>query len=391
MGPVLIFDKSSLQSLNPDEAVWLDHFFLTNITPVFYIETLADLEKEVRGGRTPEQVVGNLAYKTPDLNSKANVHHARLLEGELSGAAPLVPLDRGVPVIGGAKHVRLESERGVYVEPSPEEEALARWQGGQFLDLERQQAKVWRRGLELISPEEQRKFFAGWYGDRCPRTLAEVRAASAAAIDDDNSEQTLRFGLALLGVRSEVRQRALERWLDAGRPPLRTFAPYFRHVLGVEMFFYFGLAAGLISDRRTNHIDLAYLFYLPFCMVFTSNDALHAATVPLFLRPDQTFVPGSELKADLAELDRHYATQPPELIERGSTSWPHGRRRSERGWFAACGTNTCATTGGRLPLSPSGVRSVVTLSSRPRCGGEWMLLALPRPSRVGARTRPTTF
>ena len=68
-GPTIIFDKSGLQSLNPDEAVWLDAFFITNITPLFYVETLADLEKATRSGRTPEKIVGNLAYKTPDAGS----------------------------------------------------------------------------------------------------------------------------------------------------------------------------------------------------------------------------------------------------------------------------------------------------------------------------------
>jgi hypothetical protein len=54
LGPILIFDKSFLQSLNVDEAVWLDNFFLTVITPLFFVETLADLEKEFHRGRTPE-------------------------------------------------------------------------------------------------------------------------------------------------------------------------------------------------------------------------------------------------------------------------------------------------------------------------------------------------
>ena len=63
-GPILIFDKSFLQSLNSDEAVWLDNFFLTGITPLFFVETLADLEREVNRGRTPEQVVGNLAIES---------------------------------------------------------------------------------------------------------------------------------------------------------------------------------------------------------------------------------------------------------------------------------------------------------------------------------------
>jgi len=79
LGPILIFEKSTLQGLNVDEAVWLDNFFMTNIAPLFFIETLADLEKEVRKGKTPEQVVGEIAYKTPDMSPRPNVHHMVLV------------------------------------------------------------------------------------------------------------------------------------------------------------------------------------------------------------------------------------------------------------------------------------------------------------------------
>jgi hypothetical protein len=36
IGPITIFDKSALQALNLDEAVWLDNFYLCNITPLFF-------------------------------------------------------------------------------------------------------------------------------------------------------------------------------------------------------------------------------------------------------------------------------------------------------------------------------------------------------------------
>ena len=126
MGPILIFDKSVLEGLNPDESVWLDQFFLTNITPLFFIETLADLEKSARFGRSPEDVVGSLAYKTPDLHSKANIHHLALLEGELYGQKE-IDMKYGRPHIGGGKFVELGNQTGVFFEASPEEEALKRW------------------------------------------------------------------------------------------------------------------------------------------------------------------------------------------------------------------------------------------------------------------------
>jgi len=46
-GPHLIFDKSALECLSLDESNWLDNFYGTVITPLFFAETLADLEKEV--------------------------------------------------------------------------------------------------------------------------------------------------------------------------------------------------------------------------------------------------------------------------------------------------------------------------------------------------------
>jgi hypothetical protein len=85
LGPIIIFDKSALQGLSIDQAVWFDHFYYANITPLFFVETLADLEKEVAAGRTPEQVVGNLALKAPIRGGMPNVHHHTLAIGDLLG------------------------------------------------------------------------------------------------------------------------------------------------------------------------------------------------------------------------------------------------------------------------------------------------------------------
>jgi hypothetical protein len=72
-GPITLFDKSALQSLKVDEAVWFDSFYQTVISTLFFVETLADLSIEVETGRTPEQVVGNIAAKTPETGSAVSV------------------------------------------------------------------------------------------------------------------------------------------------------------------------------------------------------------------------------------------------------------------------------------------------------------------------------
>ena len=140
----LIFDKSALQSFSLDESNWLDHFYRSIITPLFFAEVLADLEKEAGKGRTPEQIVGELAHKTPDMNSTPCVHHSRLATSVLYGddlrMNGRIPRDQG-------KIVELDDKRGIYYEKSPEEDAPDRWHEGRFFDVERQFAKSWRRDL----------------------------------------------------------------------------------------------------------------------------------------------------------------------------------------------------------------------------------------------------
>ncbi len=77
MGPIALFDKSFIQSLSLDEAVLFDDFFLPVICPLFYVETLADLEKHVREGRTPEQEVGIIADKVPEMGGYPCAYHTR--------------------------------------------------------------------------------------------------------------------------------------------------------------------------------------------------------------------------------------------------------------------------------------------------------------------------
>lgn len=328
MGPIIIFDKSVLESLNPDETVWLDQFFLTNITPLFFVETLADLEKKTRSGRTPENIVGSLAYKTPDLDSKANIHHCTLLEGELSGQGQ-IDMKYGRPHIGSGRFVELGGQTGALIEESPEEAAFGRWREHKFLELERLYAKKWRAGLSNIDLKTKYSHYKKSFNDHPkPKTLKEVKTLVDRYLDDPNQEQILATGLALIDASQEFQREIIARWRALGRPSIRTFAPYFTHVLSVDLVFLFGIGADLIGRERPSHkIDVAYLYYLPFCMVFTSNDRLHKALAPLFLRCNQSFVPGEELKEDFGKLDVHYEALPQEIKARGiyffANSPPH--------------------------------------------------------------------
>jgi hypothetical protein len=100
------------------------------------------------------------------------------------------------------------------------------------------------------------------------------------------------------------------------------FAPYAAHVVTVEIFFQVALGASLISaDRRSNRLDVGYLFYLPFSNLFISGDKLHRKCAPLFLRSDQAFAWGADLKTDLKKLNEYFLALPIEVRDKGIMSF----------------------------------------------------------------------
>lgn len=318
-GTSLVFDKSSLQSLNIHEAALLDHFYRCTITPLFYVECLADLEKSIiRSNSTPEQLVGSLAMRTPEWNSAANVHHMRILQGELGRQFDI----RKVmcrPAIPGGEMLQLGDQKGMVFKPAPEEEALSRWAHGDFLDVERQFAKRWRRELNSIDFSAMINHVMGAIGGnwRHAKSLQDAKRMADIIIDYMDPEWVIRFGLELLQV-PEATEFVLEDWTARKRPALRQHLPYFTFLLSINLFFCFALRAQLLRNVKSSHqIDLAYLYYLPFCAIFTSRDNFHMQIVPLFLFPDQTFVHGDELKADLKKLNEMYSALPEEVQRAG--------------------------------------------------------------------------
>jgi hypothetical protein len=69
--------------------------------------------------------------------------------------------------------------------------------------------------------------------------------------------------------------------------------------------------------KPSHQVDLAYLYYLPFCSVFTSKDNFHAQIVPLFLGPMQDFVNGIDFKEDMMRLVAHYSALPEDVLKTG--------------------------------------------------------------------------
>jgi hypothetical protein len=321
MGPIVLFDKSFLQSLSVDESVWFDHFFIANVCPLFYVETLADLSKSIRERRTPEKEVSLIADKFPEMNGVPSVYHIGLCINNLLGTN--IPMT-GQIFLAHGRVVKSDGKSGVVFERSPESEAFSRWQNQEFLAIERQYARIWRSTLSSFNMNELMKLFRkmGFTGQIC-KTLEDARKLVEKIVTANMDHQILiELAIVLLNISPKLHRAIIERWKGTKCPPLNSFAPYVAYVLKVELFFQISMAANLISSERpSNRIDISYLFYLPFCMIFISSDRLHEKCIPLFLRDNQEFVWGPDLKNSLAELNIYYQQMTDDIKEKGIGSF----------------------------------------------------------------------
>lgn len=335
VGPITIFDKSALQALNVDEAMWFAVFYMANITPLFFVETLADLEKADPRWRPAEEAVSEIAQKTPVIGAQPNLHHATLCQGELLGHP--ISMTR-CPLISGGREVETPDGRGMVFEHPPEVEALQRWQSGEFLEVERRFARGWRQGLSGLDLGAIYDKYRDPRGGRV-RDLPAARARAEYLVNDaGNRFSTLKLAMETVRLPHSMRSGVVARWKTSGGQPLHEFAPYTAHVMTVDMFFNVAIGSDLIGRQRpSNKIDVAYLYYLPFAMIFVSNDRLHERCAPCFLQEDQLFLSGRDLKQDLRQLDDHFSALPAEVRERGVLSFaqnppPEGDYLTTRLW-----------------------------------------------------------
>lgn len=307
---MLIFDKSFLQSLSVDESVILDQMFSCVVTPLFFVETMADLTKETARGRTAEQVVGGLAERTPVAHSYINTYHQQVVLEDLLGGREEYDYR---PAVAGGIPVRIEGKTGLVYRKSPERDAFDRWRKGHFLDVERSFAQQWRAHLASLDlPAIAKAYRSMLRKEERPKSHAAAHDLAQRLVNADGQNyRSLRMAHDLLGMPPQSLGAVVRNWRAAGSPPLRKYAGFAAHCLEVDLFFELCLSNGLISDQRpSNRVDISYLYYLPFADIFVSGDKLHRTSASLFMDERQRFAWGPDLKADLATLNEYFAALP---------------------------------------------------------------------------------
>jgi hypothetical protein len=262
-------------------------------------------------------MVRDVANKFPEWGGSPCAFHGDLVVRDLLGDR--IAMRYQIPRAGGRM-----VQSGVVFDQSPEEEAFSRWRQGRFQEVERIAATAWRKTLdELDLVSVQKEMRAIGFTQKTCKTLADAKAiANALVAATNNSYAQLALVMQFFHIPTQLHPRIAERWQRSPRQKLSDFAPYAAYALSVEIFFQVALGAGLIGgERPSNRTDIAYLFYLPFSMILVSSDDLHRRAAPLFMREDQSFVWGQDLKADLKSINTHYLQLPESEREKGISSF----------------------------------------------------------------------
>jgi hypothetical protein len=311
MGPQILLDKSALQSLSYNEAFRLGDYVLVVVPPVLMAEIQADLTKATHKRRSERAEARNqaaeLARKLHGMFSRGfNQPHRLIVLQDLVGNHTVPD---GRPLVAGTHVITDDGEPGFWV-ADEQEKALTAWSVGEFSPFDKVSAQEWRRSISDIDLAKTRERLLEGLGMRDLPTTPEqlVERVDASLATPVTQELLLWILIDFAHADAATRAAIIRRWDQTHDKRLVTFAPYAHYCARVLLLFHFALLGKVIDAKRTNRIDLEYLYYVPFAKAFASGDTVHAVLAPLVFDQDQPFISRDALKEDakflLAETER---------------------------------------------------------------------------------------
>ena len=319
--PTIMIDKSTFEPLSYPETICMGRYYVPVNTHVLLSEIGADLKKDFSkdfdGKRTAEEVVSKLANRLHGLH-RFNTGWYTLLGLSLLGEK--IPVEGMAPIYLDAKATYTPGiGRGIYLEEQQERKTLRAWANGEFSESDYEMAKRWRAGIENIDLIQQRDL-----GNELQSLKAKSMEDIPEMVKDllDNPAyqlELMQFLVKLAGVSEEASTEIFNRWNRCSMLPIQDFSQYGYYCLKVYFTFWWALFSGLVGPRATHCIDLHYLYELPFCRIFSSNDKFHKKLAPLLLTDGQIFITGTDLKSDLKRIEEYVDS----VRERGPFPFPY--------------------------------------------------------------------
>lgn len=306
MSLAIILDKSTFQSLGHNELIQLHRYYIINVTPLLVSEILGDLAKEeAETKKLPKDIVIGLANKIFPSNTYVNVNYRRLLELSLLGR------ETGFsnrPFLEAAKSVNTGNKQGLVFEETEQEKSVRRWKDGQFNSIDELLSWFWRAHTKdekvIEAFKEKLNFFSlikldKKSGDNTENLLVLREQLLAHLNDEKNQKALLSFVIDFYEIDFQLASEIFYRWESSSSKFLSEFSPYAFYCLSVLTMYFVGINNNLFSERKTNLLDLEYLYYAPCCRVFSTNDKFLISLFNLITPKNVLFISSTDLKEDL--------------------------------------------------------------------------------------------
>lgn len=305
MAVPIILDKSTFQGLNYNDIIELHRYYDVNVTPLLVNEILGDLSKEEKEGkRSPKDEVVNLSKKMFPYNSYVNIGYEKLIVKSLLGE--FIDNDNR-PFVIAEKSISDGGKNGLVFKESPEEKSIKRWKEGKFDSVDEIISDIWRTESmqDNVITEFKNQFlhFANIKANNKQgndEKLHELRVKYLERVNVEvEEEDILNEILNFFKINGVLRKQILARWHSKTYKDLETFAPYAFYCYSIVSMYYLGITNNIFSERKTNLLDLQYLFYLPFAKAFSTNDKFLISLFNVIQPKNVHFISLASLKEDL--------------------------------------------------------------------------------------------
>ncbi|KIO54350.1 SEC-C domain-containing protein [Flavobacterium hibernum] len=308
----IILDKSTFQSLGHDELIQLHRYYIINVTPLLVSEILGDLSKEeVENKKLPKEVVISLANKIFPSNTYVNTNYKKLLELSLLGNK--IELNNR-PFLEASKSINTGKKQGLVFEETEDEKSIRRWKDGNFNSIDEIMSWFWRttsKDEEVVQlfKNKMEQFSLIKLEKKLGDNLENLKALRDILFIELNKpekqQQYLSLVIDYFELDYNLAAQIFYRWETEKNNSISNFAPYAFYCISIAAMYYVGINNKLFSERKTNLLDLEYLYYTPCCRVFSSNDKFLIFLFELINPKNVFFINSNSLKGDLNSFHKY--------------------------------------------------------------------------------------
>jgi hypothetical protein len=305
MKPAILLDKSTIQALSQAEINTLLAYYYPILSPILMREITSMLGKN--------EDLSELKKKVSIISKKIAGHSAcppnafKMAYNNLLGSP--IPMNGQIPLDNWTVS-KVDSEKVIFFGENQNIKTLRKWANNIFSEESTNTGEKIRTidsshtWDPILNEQKSAKKILPSFS-----SLKELVNWIDKVYLTEWHKQELFYKIATHFIASEHIEITKSLWEQMGYPPIQQFAPYAFYCYRVDMIYAFGIIYDFIkrSKKAKPHLDMQYIYYLPFSRVFTSNDKELIKLAPFFIRDNQKLISGVDLKEDLNNIKNHFA------------------------------------------------------------------------------------